>query len=224
MCPYLSPRQRAALEFGLWLTLAVVLALLGPPERTLGPNIRAVYLHGAWVWTALLGYAWASYAALRAWWARDRAAQAAWLRTSQVWGWVATFFWVTYLPVSLWAMQTNWNGLFLAEPRWRVGLAFAVAGVLLQAAAFFLPPRALIGINLGFFAALVVSILTARQVMHPPSPMFTSRGVWGMQLSFASVLLALLLAQRAAVQWVRTFDVGLPQAPTADEAAGRPAA
>jgi len=142
MCPYIPPRWRAALEFVLWLALAVVLALLGPPERTLGPNIRAVYLHGAWVWTALLGYAWAAYAALRAWLRRGRPDEAAWLRTSQVWGWVATFFWVTYLPVSLWAMQTNWNGLFLAEPRWRVGLAFAVAGVLLQIAALLLPRRA----------------------------------------------------------------------------------
>ena len=208
MCPYIPPRWRAALEFVLWLALAVVLALLGPPERTLGPNIRAVYLHGAWVWTALLGYAWAAYAALRAWLRRGHPDEAAWLRTSRVWGWVATFFWVTYLPVSLWAMQTNWNGLFLAEPRWRVGLAFAVAGVLLQIAALLLPRRALIAINVGFFAALVVSILSARQVMHPPSPMFTSRGVLGMQLSFASVLLALLLAQRAAVRWVQTFVAG----------------
>ncbi len=202
MCPYVPPRWRAALSFGLWMTLAVVLSMLGPPERTLGPNIRAVYLHGAWVWTALLGYAWAAWLALAA---LRPGADPARLRASQHWAWVATFFWVTYLPVSLWAMQTNWNGLFLAEPRWQVGLAFAVAGVLLQVAAALLPPRAVAWINLGFFVALVLSITGARQVMHPPAPMFTSRGVGAMQMSFAAVLLALLMAQRAAVQWVQAL-------------------
>ncbi len=202
MYPSLPPRLRALLEFVLWMTLAVVLALLGPPERTLGPNIRAVYLHGAWVWAALLGYAWAAWQGLRALRATG-ARREAWLQASRVWGRVATFFWVTYLPVSLWAMQTNWNGLFLAEPRWRVGLAFAVAGVLLQIAAALLPPQATAWINAAFFVALVLSILTARQVMHPPAPMFASRGVLPMQLSFASVLLALLLAERAAARWLQ---------------------
>ncbi len=41
-------------------------------------------------------------------------------------------FWLTYLPLSLIAMQTNWNGLFLAEPRFRLAIIFAVTGVLLQ--------------------------------------------------------------------------------------------
>ncbi len=205
MCPYLSPRWRFGLQFGLWLLLAVLLALIGPPERTLGPGIRAVYLHGAWVWTALLGYAWAAWQGLLALKARERDATAPHSRATRVWGWVATFFWVTYLPVSLWAMQVNWNGLFLAEPRWRVGLAFAVTGVLLQLATWFLPPWAAAGINIGFFVALVYAIVTAQQVMHPPAPMFTSRGVLAMQLHFAAVLLALLLAQRAAVQWTATW-------------------
>ena len=42
----------------LWfaLTLLAILAMtaLGPAERSLGTNVRAVYLHGAWVWAALI--------------------------------------------------------------------------------------------------------------------------------------------------------------------------
>ena len=41
-------------------------------------------------------------------------------------------FWLTYLPLSLFAMQANWNGLFLAEPRFRLALIFAITGTLLQ--------------------------------------------------------------------------------------------
>jgi hypothetical protein len=47
-------------------------------------------------------------------------------------------FWVTYLPISLWAMHTNWNGLYLAEPRWRLAAIFAVSGLLLQTELFLL--------------------------------------------------------------------------------------
>ena len=39
-----------------WFILAVLttasLAALGPQDQSLGPNVRIVYLHGAWVLTA----------------------------------------------------------------------------------------------------------------------------------------------------------------------------
>jgi len=44
----------------LWLclSLATIAAytLVGPAEKTLGANVRIVYLHGAWVWTALAAF------------------------------------------------------------------------------------------------------------------------------------------------------------------------
>ncbi|MCK4977420.1 MAG: hypothetical protein KAS36_10865, partial [Anaerolineales bacterium] len=42
--------------FLLTLLAIVVLAALGPAEKSLGTNVRIVYLHGAWVWTALVAY------------------------------------------------------------------------------------------------------------------------------------------------------------------------
>jgi hypothetical protein len=112
------------------LTVAAIagLSALGPAERLLGANVRVVYLHGAWVWTALAAFVAAGLVGLAGLLTR-RAALHCWSRAL---GHTGLLFWVTYLPISIWAMQTNWNGLFLAEPRWRLALVFAVSGLLLQ--------------------------------------------------------------------------------------------
>ncbi len=208
MCPYIPPRWRWALEALLMLNVAVFLALVGPPEKTLGANIRAVYLHGAWIWAALLALTWAALQGARALVRHDPAA----LRASRLWGWMGLVLWWLYLPLSLWAMQTNWNGLFLSEPRWRAGVELAIVGLLLQGAAWFLPPRATAWINMGYLALIGVRLSVTERVLHPPSPMFTSRA-WAIQLTFFATLLALVWMARA---WVRWLDLLLP--PWPDEA------
>lgn len=51
-----------------WFLLALImtagLAAIGPQEKTLGENVRVVYLHGAWVLTAELFLALASLSGL----------------------------------------------------------------------------------------------------------------------------------------------------------------
>jgi hypothetical protein len=86
------------------------------------------------------------------------------------------FFWVTYLPLSLWAMQSNWNGLFLAEPRFRLAAIFAVTGVLLQVGLWLTDTDWITSAaNIIFIIVLRVIFSTAENIMHPPpSPIFNS--------------------------------------------------
>jgi len=161
----------------LFLFLLVVIfiglvTLVGPQERSLGSNVRIIYLHGAWVLTAEVAFLAAALLGTAALLTR-RAALHAWSRAL---GWTGTFFWVTYLPLSQWAMQTNWNGLFLAEPRFRMALIFAVTGVLLQVGLWLLNQSWLTSlVNIVFIIALRVVFATASNVMHPPpSPIFNS--------------------------------------------------
>ncbi len=133
--------------------------------------MRVVYLHGAWVWTALAGFGAAAVAGTGGLAFRRRSLQS-W---SSALARAATVFWVTYLPMSLVAMQENWNGLFLEEPRWRIGLDFAVTAVLLQAGLLVLArPAWASGLNTAFFGGLVFSLVNAPQVMHPASPIVNS--------------------------------------------------
>ena len=186
----------------LWLALSLLavaaLALASPAEATLGANARVVYLHGAWVWASLAAFILAALIGLAGLILRKSHLH----RWSRAWGRSALLFWVTYLPISLWAMQTNWNGLFLAEPRWRFALVFAVTGILLQLGLSFLPAVwASVG-NIAFVLALFGAMRSTENVMHPPSPMLDS-GFSSIQIFFAALTALLIFA---AWQVVRIFQ------------------
>ncbi len=170
--------------FSLTILVIAMLALLGPEEQSLGSNVRIVYLHGAWVLAAELAFAMAALVGFLA----------LVLRRPGLHHWSAAFgrtgivFWVTYLPLSLWAMQANWNGLFLAEPRFRLALTFAIVGALMQIGLWLVNINWITSLaNLIFFVVLRVVFSTASYVMHPPpSPIFSS-GLWNI-ISFFVLL------------------------------------
>lgn len=176
--------------FILVLIVIALLALFGPEERSLGSNVRIVYLHGAWVLAAELAFIAAALAGGLAL-ITKREAFHAW---SAALGRTGIFFWVTYLPLSLWAMQSNWNGLFLSEPRFRLALIFAVTGVLLQAGLWVINSSPLTSAaNILFIVVLRVIFSTAENVMHPPpSPIFNSGNFAIIGFFLALVLLTLL--------------------------------
>src|SRR4026209_2950071 len=123
--------SKVKLNLLLFLVTVIVIALLaffGPEEKSLGANVRIVYLHGAWVLSAELAFVAAALAGLIGLITKRETFH----RWSAALGRTGIFFWITYLPLSLWAMQSNWNGLFLSEPRFRLAVIFAVTGLLLQ--------------------------------------------------------------------------------------------
>jgi hypothetical protein len=178
----------------LWLLLTLAatagLTALGPAEKALGVNVRVVYLHGAWVWTALVAFILAALAGLAGLAARRNALHL-WSRAL---GRTGFLFWITYLPLSMWAMQTNWNGLFLAEPRWRLGVVFAIGGLILQTGLLLVdePAWASAG-NIAYILVLGLTLLRTPEVMHPSSPILQS-GSEQIQAFFAGLLLLCLLA------------------------------
>jgi hypothetical protein len=158
----------------LLLIAMAVLALTAPAERSLGASMRVIYVHGAWVWAAIIAFGLAALAGLIGLVSCSVRAQA----ISLAWGRAATLAWVTSLPLSLWAMQTSWNGLLLEEPRWRLGVQFAVVAVLLQAALLVIARPALGSLlNLAFFIALVWGLRSAQAVMHPMTALSSSESI-----------------------------------------------
>lgn len=178
--------------FFISVILIALLTLFGPEERSLGANVKIVYLHGAWVLSAELAFVAAAIAGLIAFLLkRDKFHD--W---SAALGRTGIFFWVTYLPLSLWAMQSNWNGLFLAEPRFRLALIFAVTGVLLQVGLWIINSNVLTSAaNIVFILVLRVIFSTADNVMHPPpSPIFNSGNFAIIGFFLALIALTLLAA------------------------------
>ncbi len=176
----------------LVLLSIAILALFGPEEQSLGSNVRLVYLHGAWVLTAEIAFLAAALAGLLGLILR-RGMFHSW---SAALGRTGIIFWITYLPLSLLAMQANWNGLFLAEPRFRLAMIFAVTGVLLQAGLwiFNLPWLTSLA-NIIFIVVLRAIFATAENIMHPPpSPIFNSGNIIIIAFFVALNLLAWLAA------------------------------
>jgi hypothetical protein len=183
--------------FSLTLLAIGLFTLLSPAEHSLGTHIRIVYLHGAWVWASLAAFfvsgvfggfgLLTQHKSLHNW--------------SGAFGRTGLIFWVTYLPLSLWAMQSNWNGLFLAEPRWRLALVLAITGILLQIGLSLADkPRLTSGLNLGFFIALMIALLRTPNVMHPASPILNS-DAWRIQTFFLGLVMLTLLAVWQMARW-----------------------
>ncbi|MGE5222433.1 MAG: hypothetical protein ACM3PY_08350 [Omnitrophica WOR_2 bacterium] len=177
------------LSLAFTVLFVILSAASAPTERVLGADARLVYLHGAWVWTALFGILAAALTGLAGLILR-RESLHAWSRAL---GRAGLLLWITFLPLSLVVMQTSWNGLFLAEPRWRLSLAFAAAGLALQIGISLLQPIWASISNLGFASLLLWILQGTANVMHPPAPILNSHSM-RIQLSFGLMLIFLSLA------------------------------
>ena len=178
------------LWFVINLLAIIVVTAVGPAEKSLGTNVRVVYLHGAWVWAALICIFSAAAAGIIGLISRRQSAH----YWSLALGRTGLIFWITYLPLSLWAMQTNWNGLFLSEPRWRVAIIFAIGGLVMQIGITMLEnPAWASAFNVIYVVILVYVLQTTDQVMHPGSPIFGS-GAWRIQAFFLILVVLTLLA------------------------------
>lgn len=190
----------------IWFLLSLagiaLLTAFGPAEKSLGVNVRVVYLHGAWVWTALASFIAAGLTGLIGLVVRKENLQL-WSRAL---GRTGLVFWITYLPLSMWAMQANWNGLFLAEPRFRFAVIFTVSGLLLQIGVTLLEnPAWASGANTLFAVALFLSLQSTESVMHPESPILNSDSRY-IQIFFAALLLLALFAAGQLTRWLYQLD------------------
>jgi len=189
--------------FFIAVIVIALLALFGPEEKDLGANVRIVYLHGAWVLAAELAFIAAGIAGLIALITRRESFH----NWSAALGRTGIIFWVTYLPLSLWAMQTNWNGLFLSEPRFRIALIFAVTGVLLQVGLWLIHTNWITSLaNIVFIVVLRVVFSTAQNIMHPPpSPIFNS-GNFAIIGFFVALIVLTLVAAFFLTRFFLTFN------------------
>jgi hypothetical protein len=198
----IQPMSKARKSPFLWFVITIVVtaitAFFGPQEQSLGANVRIIYLHGAWVLTAEVAFLAAALAGTIGLIARSTSFH----DWSAALGRTGIIFWVTYLPLSLWAMESNWNGLFLAEPRFRLALTFAVVGLLLQLGLWLLnTPWLTSAANIIFIVVLRSVFASAANVMHPPpSPIFES-GNWLIIGFFLALNALTLIAAYFLTRW-----------------------
>lgn len=207
----MSKLKQLPLAFFAVIAVIALATLFGPEEKSLGANVRVVYLHGAWVLAAELAFIAAAAAGALGLLARFvkplAAREGSFHRWSAALGRTGILFWVTYLPLSLWAMQANWNGLFLAEPRFQFAMNFAIVGILLQIGLWIYNKPLLTSLaNIAYILALRISFATAENIMHPPpSPIFSS-GLWNIILFFVGLNVLAWLAAFLLARWFLRFS------------------
>ena len=114
---------------------------------------------------------------------------------------------MSYLPLSMLAMQSNWNGLFLAEPRFRLAVTFAVVGTLLQVGLWMMSNKLMTSVaNIAYIIVLRAIFASASNVMHPPpSPIFNS-GNYVIIGFFVALNLLAWVAAYFLTKYFRTFE------------------
>jgi hypothetical protein len=99
-------------------------------------------------------------------------------------------------------MQSNWNGLFLSEPRFRAAVILAATGVLLQIGVTLIARPVITSlVNVLFFVALQITVSRAGYVLHPPpSPIFGS-GILSIELFFIGIIFLTMATAYFMTRW-----------------------
>lgn len=187
----------------LLILIAVFISILAPPEKTLGSQARLIYFHGGWVWAALIGFGLSGALGLFGFISR-KIPLLAWSIALQR---SALLFWLIFLPMSLWVMQVSWNGLFLAEPRFRIPLNFAIIGLIFQMATTLIANPSLSGlVNFLFVGALFWALSGAEYILHPQMPILNSQaGV--LRYIFFTLVILLCGACWSLADWLYHFKL-----------------
>lgn len=188
-------------RFRWWLAAcaagAALVLLLLPAEKTIGPAIKIVYLHGALSRAGMIGFVAGGAPGviylLGAWRQMPAAHWSRWSNALTLSGWG---FWVAHFIVSMPATRLTW-GPWIAwgEPRVTMTLQIAAAGLAVLAIGWLLgSPRFAAGANALLGGAVIFMAERTGVLRHPLDPIGSSPS-----LAFRLAYLVLLLFVGAAM-------------------------
>jgi hypothetical protein len=193
--------RRFWLLIGLCVLLAALVLLLMPAEKTIGPVIKVVYLHGALSRAGMLGFILAGLLGL-AYLIRPVQPLGQWSRALLMSGWA---FWAAHFLVSMPATRLTW-GPWVAwgEPRVTMTIQILAAGLVVILVSWLLKDlRFAAAANLLFAIAFVVLAALTGVLRHPLDPIGSSPSTL-LRLAYLALLLPiagcmLLVAWRLTV-------------------------
>lgn len=186
--PYAS--RLAWLILAILIIVFVLLALLAPPEKSLGEAIRYVYVHVALTRAGLWGFYVAGLLGL----------VIAVTAGARLQHWTQTLTWVAFALFfaggigSVFAQQASWGGLLLEEPRNRSSLTVMAVALIVLVINAWLPwvrARGLLYLLLAAYAAWIIP--RTPLVFHPANAVGSSPSVAIRYAFLALTLLACLI-------------------------------
>jgi hypothetical protein len=184
----------------LWAALALAAGLilwLSPAEQTLGQGIKWVYIHLAFIWTAMLGVLMVGILNL----IQVFSARPGWQRWSRAGSWGALGLLVVAFITSVAVMQVDWGGITWSEPRMQALLRTIAIWVIAHFAGPWIPDRLLRGVLMAVVAAVALFPLRfGPLVMHPQDALGASASL-AIRLSGFGIF-AIVFAASATVIWI----------------------
>ena len=184
---------------GLSVALAALILLVMPAEKTIGPVIKIVYLHGALSRAGMLGLIAAGAVGL-AYLLKPQPALARWTRALALSGWA---YWTAHFIVSMPATRLTW-GPWIAwgEPRVTMTLQIIAVGLAVIAVSWLMADeRFAAAANLLLAVAVVVLAARTGVLRHPLDPIGQSpSGV--LRLIYLSLLVPVVGSMVLAAWWL----------------------
>ncbi len=196
-----DPYRRFWLWYGLSALLAGLILLFMPQEKTLGPIIKLVYLHGALSRAGMVGFWAAGLAGAAYLWRPDPA----FLRWSKALLWSGWAYWVAHFVVSMPATRLTW-GPWVAwgEPRVPMTLQVIAVGLIVIMANQWLDGRRFAATaNLLLGAAVFVLVERTGVLRHPLDSIGASPSA-ALRAIYLALLMSIIAGMvLAAWRWTR---------------------
>jgi hypothetical protein len=181
--------RRFWLGFGLCVLAAGLILIFMPAEKTIGPVIKLVYLHGALSRAGMIGF-WAAGIAGAAYLIRPTPPRLAWSRALLLSGWG---YWAAHFVVSMPATRLTW-GPWIAwgEPRVAMTLQLLAAGLVIIAVAWLLDhAHFTAAANLLLAGAVFLLVERTGVLRHPLDPIGASPSA-ALRLIYGLLLLPII--------------------------------
>ncbi len=158
----------------LWAALAVAAGLilwLSPDEQTLGTGMKWVYIHLAFIWTAMLGMLIAGILSL----IQVFSDRAGWRQWGTAITWATLGVLVFAIITSIAVMQVNWGGISWEEPRTQALLRASAIWLIVTIAGPWIAHRRLRGVLIAVVAAVaLIPMRYGPLAIHPQNALGTS--------------------------------------------------
>ena len=184
----------------LWVGLALAAGLilwLSPAEQTLGQGMKWVYIHLAFIWTAMLGMLIVGLLSLVQVFS-DRAGWRQW-GSAASWGTLGVL--VLAVISSIVVMQVNWGGISWDEPRTQSLLRTMAIWIITHFAGPWISHRRVRGVLIAVMVAVaIIPMRFGPLVIHPQDPLGLSSSN-AIRLASAA-LFGVVFAASASAVWV----------------------
>lgn len=178
------------------LIAGILLVLLSPEDKELGPVLKLIYFHGALIVTGLFLFTGAGLVSLISLFRKssDFSLLFAIEKTAFV-------FWIAATIAGNIASQLAWGGIFWSEPRLQATIIISLISIsiyLISSASE--NPKTISFLGIGLTLSVWILMIRAVRIMHPDNPFSVSES--SIRLFFVLITLVFLISSILVVRWI----------------------